>query len=77
MMDLSDGLSKDCRTLAFENKLGIVLKFDSLQIPNAMIKLSTELNVPVVSGCYMVGRIMNFYLLHLGFEFLRNYRTGR
>ena len=32
-MDLSDGLSKDCRTLSYENKLGIILKYDALRIP--------------------------------------------
>ena len=42
MMDLSDGLSKDCRTLAFENDLGIILNFSPLLIPYTMIELGAE-----------------------------------
>ncbi len=45
LMDLSDGISKDCRTLAYENDLGIILKFDTLQIPDAMIQLSAEVGI--------------------------------
>jgi len=48
LMDLSDGLSKDCRTLSYENALGIVLKYDALQIPEAMIQLSAEAGIPVL-----------------------------
>ncbi len=43
MMDLSDGLTKDCRTLAFENNLGIVLDLDSSLFPKRMIELSGHL----------------------------------
>jgi thiamine-monophosphate kinase len=46
MMDLSDGLSKDCRTLSYENDLGIILSLDSSLIPSEMIKLSDCLKVP-------------------------------
>ena len=42
MMDLSDGLSKDCRTLSYENRCGIILSSDSSQVPPAMIQLSRE-----------------------------------
>lgn len=45
-MDLSDGLSKDCRTLAYENNLGIILKRDTSLIPDEMIKLSDFFGVP-------------------------------
>ncbi|HEX3019597.1 MAG TPA: thiamine-phosphate kinase [Chitinispirillaceae bacterium] len=45
LMDLSDGLSKDCRTLSYENDLGITLKLDSLQIPEPMIKLSADVGI--------------------------------
>jgi thiamine-monophosphate kinase len=46
MMDLSDGLSKDCRTLAYENDLGIILFRDSSHIPAEMIELSDSLGIP-------------------------------
>lgn len=42
MMDLSDGLSKDCRTLSYENRCGIILSYDTSHIPPAMIQLSRE-----------------------------------
>ncbi|MBN1578239.1 MAG: thiamine-phosphate kinase [Chitinispirillaceae bacterium] len=42
MMDLSDGLSKDCRTLAHENGCGIILQADPSQVPQAMVQLSRE-----------------------------------
>ncbi|MCU0610084.1 MAG: thiamine-phosphate kinase, partial [Chitinispirillaceae bacterium] len=45
-MDLSDGLSKDCRTLCFENRLGLELSFDGLRVPDEMISLSEKLGVP-------------------------------
>jgi len=47
LMDLSDGLSKDCRTLSYENKLGIILKYDALRIPKEMIQLSAEVGIAV------------------------------
>ncbi len=47
LMDLSDGLSKDCRTLSYENGLGIILNYDTLQIPKAMIQLSAEVGIAV------------------------------
>ncbi|MBN1758771.1 MAG: thiamine-phosphate kinase, partial [Chitinispirillaceae bacterium] len=37
MMDCSDGLSKDCRTMSYESRCGIILSFDSSQVPPAMI----------------------------------------
>jgi thiamine-monophosphate kinase len=43
MMDLSDGISKDAATLGFENSLGVLLDFHSLQPPSAMVRLSQEL----------------------------------
>lgn len=42
MMDLSDGLSKDCRTLSYENGCGIILSTGSSQVPHEMIQLSRE-----------------------------------
>jgi thiamine-monophosphate kinase len=46
MMDLSDGLSKDCRTLAYENDLGIILQQDPSLIPPEMVTLSDNLGIP-------------------------------
>ncbi|MBN1309164.1 MAG: thiamine-phosphate kinase [Chitinispirillaceae bacterium] len=46
MMDLSDGLSKDCRTLAHENGCGIILHADPSQVPQAMVELSREFGGP-------------------------------
>ncbi|MCX7725689.1 MAG: thiamine-phosphate kinase [Chitinispirillaceae bacterium] len=46
MMDTSDGLSKDCRTLCYENDCGIILEFSPSQLPQAMIKLSNEIGIP-------------------------------
>ncbi len=46
MMDLSDGLSKDCRTLAYENDLGIILQLDPSLIPPEMVTLSDNLGIP-------------------------------
>jgi thiamine-monophosphate kinase len=46
-MDLSDGLSKDCRTLAYENQLGIILDFSTSHILPEMIQLSDELGISV------------------------------
>jgi thiamine-monophosphate kinase len=46
MMDLSDGLSKDCRTLAYENDLGIILHQDPSLIPPEMVTLSDNLGIP-------------------------------
>ncbi|HLV30610.1 MAG TPA: thiamine-phosphate kinase [Chitinispirillaceae bacterium] len=43
MMDLSDGLSKDCATLAYENNLGLDLETKNIQIPDTMIQLSKKL----------------------------------
>ncbi len=45
MMDLSDGLSKDCRTLAFENDLGIILDLNPSLFPETMIKLGKDLQI--------------------------------
>lgn len=47
LMDLSDGLSKDCRTLCYENKLGVVLNVDTSRIPDAMVQLSAETGISV------------------------------
>ena len=46
MMDLSDGLSKDCRTLCFENGLGLEISLDGLRVPEDMAALSRELGIP-------------------------------
>lgn len=48
MMDLSDGVSKDCRTLAFESRLGAIIELDTSLYPESMVQLSSELNVPVL-----------------------------
>jgi thiamine-monophosphate kinase len=46
MMDLSDGLSKDCQTLSRENGCGVILSADSSQPSEAMIQLSCEISIP-------------------------------
>jgi thiamine-monophosphate kinase len=46
MMDLSDGISKDVRTLCFENRLGVELSLDSLRVPRDMLTLSSILGLP-------------------------------
>ena len=46
MMDLSDGISKDVRTLCFENRLGLELSLDGLKVPNNMMALSLVLGIP-------------------------------
>ncbi len=46
VMDLSDGLSKDCRTLAYENNCGIIIRPIPSQIPQSMLELSQELDMP-------------------------------
>jgi thiamine-monophosphate kinase len=61
MMDLSDGLAKDCRTLAFENELGIILNFDSSLFPLAMVQLSEELKKPPLK--WIVGGGEEYELL--------------
>jgi thiamine-monophosphate kinase len=43
MMDLSDGLSKDCRTLAHENNLGIILDLNPSLLPETMVKLGKDI----------------------------------
>ena len=45
-MDLSDGISKDCRTMCHESGYGIILSFDSSQVPDAMIQLSRDSGIP-------------------------------
>lgn len=42
MMDCSDGLSKDCRTLCHENGAGIILYNDTSLVPAEMIDLSRD-----------------------------------
>jgi thiamine-monophosphate kinase len=44
-MDLSDGISKDCRTLSHESGYGIILTVDSSQVPEAMIQLSRDAGI--------------------------------
>jgi thiamine-monophosphate kinase len=46
MMDLSDGLSKDCRTFCYENGLGCMLETGSSQPPAAIVQLSRETGIP-------------------------------
>jgi thiamine-monophosphate kinase len=46
MMDLSDGISKDARTLCFENRLGLELSFDNIKVPGDMQALSRKLGIP-------------------------------
>ena len=46
VMDCSDGLSKDCRTLCRENGCGIILTADTSHLPDAMIQLSREIRHP-------------------------------
>jgi thiamine-monophosphate kinase len=45
MMDLSDGISKDARTLCFENRLGLQLSFDDIKVPEDMLALGRELKI--------------------------------
>ncbi|MDO5575468.1 MAG: thiamine-phosphate kinase [Fibrobacter sp.] len=45
MMDLSDGLSKDCATLAYENDLGLDIEIKNIQIPDTMLQLSKKLDI--------------------------------
>ncbi|MBN2038294.1 MAG: thiamine-phosphate kinase [Chitinispirillaceae bacterium] len=46
MMDLSDGLSKDARTLCYENRLGLDISLDTGMVPHAMLSLSREIDIP-------------------------------
>jgi thiamine-monophosphate kinase len=46
MMDLSDGISKDARTLCYENRLGLDLSFEHLMAPDVMIALSRDTGTP-------------------------------
>lgn len=45
MMDLLDGLSKDCATLAYENDLGLDTEIKNIQIPDPMLQLSKKLDI--------------------------------
>jgi len=45
MMDCSDGLSKDCRTLCHENGAGIILYNDTSLVPAEMLDLSRDESV--------------------------------
>jgi thiamine-monophosphate kinase len=45
MIDVSDGISKECHTLAFENKTGIILDPGPAAISSAMQSLALELNM--------------------------------
>jgi thiamine-monophosphate kinase len=42
-IDVSDGISKECHTLAYENQLGIVLQRNALPVMSAMIQLGSTL----------------------------------
>jgi len=44
MMDLSDGLAKDARTMGYESNLGVILNFDSSHISPLMIQLGKFLD---------------------------------
>jgi thiamine-monophosphate kinase len=59
MMDLSDGISKDGRTLCFENNLGLALNANALFPPGDMVALARILNEPVLN-----------WLLHGGEEYV-------
>lgn len=58
MMDLSDGISKDGRTLCFENNLGLLLEVNSLFPPATMVALAKDLDCSHVE-----------WLLHGGEEY--------
>jgi thiamine-monophosphate kinase len=45
LMDLSDGISKDARTLCFGNNLGLELSFDGIKVPEDILALSRELGI--------------------------------
>lgn len=45
MMDISDGVAKECLTLAFDNQMGIVLEYDSTIVSTAVRELSEQLKV--------------------------------
>jgi thiamine-monophosphate kinase len=55
MMDLSDGLSKDCRTLGFENGCDIIVRADASHLPVEMVQLSRELSQPWSDWFYHGG----------------------
>jgi thiamine-monophosphate kinase len=46
MMDLSDGISKDGRTLGYENRLGLDLSFEGISVPDDMAACARELGIP-------------------------------
>jgi thiamine-monophosphate kinase len=45
MIDVSDGISKECRTLSFENGMGIVLDGPALEGAGPLRELAAELGV--------------------------------
>lgn len=44
MIDVSDGISKECHTLAFENRLGITIQPNTAVLSKSMTDLGTALN---------------------------------
>jgi len=40
MIDISDGIAKECRTMSYDNNLGIILDDSALSIPSAMHALA-------------------------------------
>jgi thiamine-monophosphate kinase len=42
-IDISDGVSKECHTLSFDNRLGIILDIDPLCVSSAMLRLAKRL----------------------------------
>jgi thiamine-monophosphate kinase len=43
MLDVSDGISKECHTLAFENNLGIILEASAMPLSSPMLELGKTL----------------------------------
>jgi thiamine-monophosphate kinase len=43
MIDVSDGIGKDCATLCFDNKLGIIIHFPSHYLSKAMVDLGKKI----------------------------------
>lgn len=64
MMDLSDGISKDGRTLCFDNDLGLELDVNAMFPPADMAALATILNLSPVDWLFHGGE--DYVLLFAG-----------